>query len=130
MDPYVLALQLYLFNKACGGLPLRIAEQVVVTSVVNATCWTARTIGSGVMWLVKPSTTSRDEASSQRTGIGTNTDTNTHTNTYTNIITSPNEEITTLDQMTNNPDGVAFEIITLEQITELEKQQKQNKIKK
>ena len=54
MDPYVLALQLYLFNKACGGLPLRIAEQVVVTSVVNATCWTARTIGSGVMWMVRP----------------------------------------------------------------------------
>jgi hypothetical protein len=54
MDPYVLALQLYLFNKACGGLPLRIAEQVVVTSVVNATCWTARTVGSGIWWLVSP----------------------------------------------------------------------------
>ncbi len=55
MDPYVLALQLYLFNKACGGLPLRVAEQIVVSGVVNATCWTARTIGSGVWWLVSPS---------------------------------------------------------------------------
>lgn len=54
MDPYVLALQLYLFNKACGGLPLRVAEQIVVSGVVNATCWTARTIGSGVWWLVSP----------------------------------------------------------------------------
>ncbi len=54
MDPYVLALQLYLLNKACGGLPLRIAEQIVVSGVVNATCWTARTIGSGVWWLVSP----------------------------------------------------------------------------
>ena len=54
MDPYVLALQLYLFNKACGGLPLRVAEQIVVSGVVNATCWTARAIGSGVWWLVSP----------------------------------------------------------------------------
>jgi len=56
MDPYVLALQLYLFNKACGGLPLRVAEQIVVSGVVNATCWTARTIGSGVWWLVSSGT--------------------------------------------------------------------------
>lgn len=59
MDPYVLALQLYLFNKACGGIPLRIAEQVVVSGVLNATYWTAKQIGSGVLWLVWPSGKSR-----------------------------------------------------------------------
>ena len=67
MDPYVLALQLYLFNKACGGLPLRIAEQVVVTSVVNATCWTARTIGSGVMWMVRPATQTQPQTQKNNT---------------------------------------------------------------
>ena len=109
MDPYVLALQLYLFNKACGGLPLRIAEQVVVTSVVNATCWTARTIGSGVMWLVKPSTTSRDEAS-----VST-----VQTSKPENISDSDGTAITNMTQNTTDP-YTQFEMITLEQIRELE----------
>ena len=58
MDPDVLALQLYLFNKACGGLPLRIAEQVVITGVINTAWWTAKTVGSGVIWLIRPSSKS------------------------------------------------------------------------
>jgi len=58
MEPYVLALQLYLFNKACGGLPLRIAEQVVITGVINTAWWTAKTVGSGVIWLIQPSSKS------------------------------------------------------------------------
>jgi hypothetical protein len=115
MDPYVLALQLYLFNKACGGLPLRIAEQVVITGVINTTYWTAQTIGSGVMWLARHSTTSRTQTVTQQT------------NTNTNTITTPNEGIITPDQqITNNQDSqseyLAFEIITVDQITEMEKQ--------
>ena len=69
MDPYVLALQLYLINKACGGLPLRIAEQVVVAGVINATCWTARTIGSGVIWMVRPNTQTTQIQTSRTVGI-------------------------------------------------------------
>jgi hypothetical protein len=112
MDPYVLALQLYLFNKACGGLPLRIAEQVVVTSVVNATCWTARTIGSGVMWLARPATqvqphtqksTTRDIFKDQHLGH--------HPNSEREVDTSSKD----LDL------DLEFEIITPEQINELEK---------
>lgn len=97
MDPYVLALQLYLFNKACGGLPLRIAEQVVVTGVINTAWWTAKTVGSCVIWLVRPSTTSRQQST-----------------------TCENKPITTI-----NIDE-QFEIIMPEQITELEKDNKQD----
>ena len=95
MDPYVLALQLYLFNKACGGLPLRIAEQVVITGVINTAWWTAKTVGSGVMWLVRPSTPSRQQST-----------------------TSETKPITTINL------DEQFEIITPEQITELETQLK------
>ena len=101
MDPYVLALQLYLFNKACGGLPLRIAEQVVVTTVVNATCWTARTIGSGVMWLVRPNSVSTKQPSTTSTNISTD-----------NFIQHTDTAQPEFDNQ--------FEIITLEQILELE----------
>lgn len=94
MDPYVLALQLYLFNKACGGLPLRVAEQIVVSGVVNATCWTARTIGSGVWWLVSPS--KKQELGSQPS-----------------ISTKPQLELES-----TITDG--FEMITYEDITKLE----------
>jgi len=115
MDPYVLALQLYLFNKACGGLPLRIAEQVVITGVINTTCWTARTIGTGVMWLIRPSTTSRTQTAPQQTNPSKSSN-------------SPNEEISSADQMANSLDSGVFEIITLEQITELEKEITKDKI--
>lgn len=108
MDPYVLALQLYLFNKACGGLPLRIAEQVVITGVINTTCWTARTIGSGVMWLIRPNTTSRTQPMTQTT-TPDKTDINNKANTYSVIKTDLDEQ---------------FEIITPEQIKELENQSK------
>jgi len=125
MDPYVLALQLYLFNKACGGLPLRIAEQVVITGVINTTYWTAQTIGSGVMWLARHSTTSRARTQKTNTTNTNTTNTNT-TNTPTNIC--QRDEIKTPDQMTNkldsNSESLAFEIITLEQITAMETQKK------
>ena len=116
MDPYVLALQLYLFNKACGGLPLRIAEQVVVTSVVNATCWTARTIGSGVMWLVKPSTSSRADRES------TVRESTVQTSNTENIHDSDGTEITNMTKNTTDTKDIytQFEMITLEQIRELE----------
>jgi hypothetical protein len=97
MDPYVLALQLYLFNKACGGLPLRIAEQVVITGVINTTCWTARTIGSGVMWLIRPSTTSREKT------------------TYTD-----NSDTKIDNLVPRTLEDTEFEIITPEQIREWE----------
>jgi len=92
MDPYVLALQLYLFNKACGGLPLRIAEQVVITGVINTTCWTARAVGSGFMWLVRPRTAK----------------------SVAHIVPESRTQNTPTDIETQ------FEIITPEQITELE----------
>lgn len=116
MDPYVLALQLYLFNKACGGMPLRIAEQVVITGVLNTTCWTARTIGSGVMWLVKPSTTSR----SQSNNTNNTNDTN---NTNSSELYKVNTMSDSCDHVPINTDlDTQFEIITPEQITELEKE--------
>lgn len=94
MDPYVLALQLYLFNKACGGLPLRVAEQIVVSGVVNATCWTARTIGSGVWWLVSP-------GKKQKLGYEPSISTDIHAHKSTDSLGE-------------------FEMITPEQIKELE----------
>ena len=108
MDPYVLALQLYLFNKACGGLPLRIAEQVVVTSVVNATCWTARTIGSGVMWMARPATQTQKQKSTTQT---------ISEDQHLGHLPNPEREV----DISSKDLDLEFEIITPEQIKELEK---------
>jgi hypothetical protein len=105
MDPYVLALQLYLFNKACGGLPLRIAEQIVVTGVINTACWTARAIGTGVMWVVTPSTRNNQQSKTNQC------------EPVSNITTNPVNSPTINTYLESNNE---FEIITQEQILELE----------
>ncbi len=118
MDPYVLALQLYLFNKACGGLPLRVAEQIVVSGVVNVTCWTARTIGSGVLWLVRPKHTS-----TSTTAHTTNNIVNINTQQQDQPLVKCQEDIIAISLDLENE----FEIITPDQIKELENTNNHNK---
>jgi len=113
MDPYVLALQLYLFNKACGGLPLRIAEQIVVTGVINTACWTARAIGTGVMWAVTPSTKNKPQSNTNHCETAPATTINTVASTTINTDFESNNE---------------FEIITPEQILELKTEVEKVKI--
>jgi len=113
MDPYVLALQLYLLNKACGGLPLRITEQIIVTGVINATCWTARTIGSGVMWMVRPAT--------QTTQIPVNVAGTVSTGFLDQPVDDERIKSTTVVTTDIPPDLLSeFEIITLQELKELE----------
>lgn len=53
MDPYVLALQFYLINKFCGGIPLRVFEHLILSGVINLSFWTIKSISNGIVWLVK-----------------------------------------------------------------------------
>lgn len=46
MDLYIIGLKLYLFNRACGGIPLNLAAHFVTAYALSATWWTTKkTVG-------------------------------------------------------------------------------------